>query len=44
MAAMNRIPDALWAAPVQGTNLRGRTLGDELGETPTLFVFVRHLG
>jgi hypothetical protein len=30
--------------PVFGANLRGRTFREELGQGPTLLVFLRHFG
>lgn len=41
---MKNIPDALLAHPIEGVNLSGKTLGEELGDSPKLLVFVRHFG
>ncbi len=30
--------------PVRGRNLQRKTLGENLGSTPTLLVFLRHFG
>jgi hypothetical protein len=38
------LPEGLLERPVEGRRLRGRTLGEELGEEPTLVVFLRHFG
>lgn len=39
-----QIPDAVLDGPVTGTNLVPGRLRDQLGETPTLLVFLRHFG
>ena len=41
---MERIPDALLARYVNGVNLMPGTLRDQLGDAPTLLVFLRHFG
>ena len=41
---MKHLPEPLLEIPVQGTRLRGASLGDQLGPKPTLFVFLRHFG
>jgi AhpC/TSA antioxidant enzyme len=41
---VNRIPDPLLARYVNGVNLMPGTLRDQLGERPTLLVFLRHFG
>jgi len=41
---MKKIPPALLDRPVSGYNLAGATLREELGDTPTLLVFLRHFG
>lgn len=41
---MERIPDEVLDRPVDGLNLRGGTLREVLGETPTVVAFLRHLG
>lgn len=38
------IDDALLAAPAAGVNLRAGTLADQLGDGPTLWIFLRHFG
>jgi hypothetical protein len=38
------IPSNLLESPVAGLNLRGGTLGGEIGSKPTLLVFLRHFG
>jgi hypothetical protein len=40
---MERLSPELLAQPVEGVNLRGRTLREEL-DSPTLIVFLRHFG
>ena len=32
------------ALPIEGRNLQGATLGEELGEEPTILAFLRHFG
>ena len=44
MNTMLRIDDDLRGASIQGRNLRGSSLGEELGEETTLLAFLRHLG
>ena len=41
---MTQIPDTVLDLPIEGVNLRGATLRQELGNEPTLLVFVRHFG
>jgi hypothetical protein len=41
---MNEIPAELLDAPVAGINLVPGRLRDQLGPTPALLVFLRHLG
>ncbi|MEM7199254.1 MAG: hypothetical protein AAF628_03250 [Planctomycetota bacterium] len=41
---MNQIPDGVWTRPIAGRNLGAASLGEEVGESPTLLVFLRHLG
>jgi hypothetical protein len=41
---MSKIPAKVLQTPVQGRSLQGATLADVLGESPTLLVFLRHLG
>lgn len=42
---MQVIPVDLWAAQdLTGRNLQATSLADELGDDPTLLVFLRHLG
>jgi len=44
-AAMNQIPDSAWTASgLARRNLPDGTLGDAIGEDPTLLIFLRHLG
>jgi hypothetical protein len=38
------LPSDVLARPVQGRRLKGRTLGEEIGEEPTLVAFLRHFG
>ena len=38
------IPADILDAPVEGLNLQGGTVGDQLGDAPTLVVFLRHFG
>jgi hypothetical protein len=40
---MERLDDAL-GKTIEGRNLTGRTLSEEIGDAPTLLVFLRHLG
>ena len=44
MDISNPIPAEVLALPVDGVNLRAGTLGDQIGEEPTLLAFLRHLG
>ena len=39
-----QIPTEVLARPVRGTNLKHATLGECLGQGPTLLVFLRHFG
>lgn len=41
---MKQIQAALLNMPVTGLNLQPGTLRDQLGQTPTLLVFLRHYG
>ena len=41
---MNLISEQLLNHPIEGVNLSGRTLKEELGDVPKLLVFVRHFG
>ncbi|MGQ9804572.1 MAG: SelL-related redox protein [Chlorobiales bacterium] len=41
---MKNIPDFLLDHPIEGVNLSGQTLKEELGDFPKLLVFVRHFG
>jgi len=42
---MEQIPEAVWASPVTSRlNADNHTLAEELGEQPTLLIFLRHLG
>lgn len=45
---MNRerieLPPAVLERPVEGYRLVGATLGENLGERPTLLAFLRHFG
>ncbi len=41
---MNHIPDELLARFVSGVNLMPGSLRDQLGDAPTLLVFLRHFG
>ena len=38
------IPTDILQSPVEGLNLRGPTLADQLGDRPALLVFLRHFG
>ena len=38
------LPDESLDRPIDGIGLRGRTLREELGNEPTLLVFLRHFG
>jgi hypothetical protein len=40
----NTIPADILETPVEGLNLREGTLADQLGDAPTLVVFLRHFG
>lgn len=44
MQRTTSISDATLDMPIEGVNLRGKTLREELGTQPTLLVFVRHFG
>ncbi len=41
---MHEIPAPVWTAEVRGSNLKGSSLAEEIGEAPTRLVFLRHLG
>ncbi|HYE17101.1 MAG TPA: peroxiredoxin-like family protein [Tepidisphaeraceae bacterium] len=41
---MQTVPADILHAPVTGRNLRPGTLGDQLGDRPTLLAFLRHFG
>jgi hypothetical protein len=41
---MNLISEQLLNHPIEGVNLSGRTLKEELGDVPKLLVFLRHFG
>ncbi|PIO48254.1 MAG: hypothetical protein CMR00_05730 [[Chlorobium] sp. 445] len=41
---VSTIPDHILDLPISGINLRANTLREELGNDPTLLVFVRHFG
>ncbi|MCW5851144.1 MAG: hypothetical protein KIT87_13800 [Anaerolineae bacterium] len=38
------IPPLVFQQPVEGVNLQPGPLGGQLGDTPTLLVFLRHFG
>jgi hypothetical protein len=38
------IPKTILETPIAGVNLNANTLRQELGETPTVLVFLRHFG
>jgi len=40
----DQIPRDILESPVEGLNLREGTLADQLGDAPTLVVFLRHFG
>jgi hypothetical protein len=42
---MNQIPEAAWHASVQARqHIKPRPFATEIGEQPTLLIFLRHLG
>lgn len=41
---MKQIPQAILDRPVEGVNLQPGSLRDQLGDRPTLLVFLRHFG
>lgn len=41
---IKQIPAQLLDKVVTGVNLRAGTFGDQLGDSPTLLVFLRHFG
>ncbi|MGN6561692.1 MAG: hypothetical protein ACTHMJ_01330 [Thermomicrobiales bacterium] len=41
---MERIPEGMLALPVSGVNLAPGTFGEQIGDQPTLLVFLRHFG
>lgn len=41
---MQFIPNQILETPITGVNLLEATLRQELGETPTVLVFLRHFG
>lgn len=41
---MDTIPSKLLSEPISGVNLTGNTLGQEIGSSETLLVFLRHFG
>ena len=41
---MSTIPADIWQRPVTGYNLRGATLGEVVGTSRRLLVFLRQLG
>lgn len=43
-ATLARVPAWLLDRPVSGWNLAGGTFREELGDQPTLLVFLRHFG
>ena len=38
------IPEHILTQPIEGLNLTASTLGEQIGTTPTLLVFLRHFG
>jgi hypothetical protein len=44
MGEKRRLSADVLEGPVRGRRLRGRTLGQELGDETTLVVFLRHFG
>ena len=38
------IPPSVFQQPVEGVNLQPGTLADQVGDRPTLLVFLRHFG
>jgi hypothetical protein len=41
---MKSIPKEILDTPVTGVNLKPGTLREQVGETPTVLVFLRHFG
>lgn len=41
---MNEISQDLLEIPIEGVNLTGETLADQIGDRPTLLIFLRHFG
>ncbi len=41
---MDTIDKSILDLPVEGVNLKPGTLRDQIGDQPTLLVFLRHLG
>jgi len=41
---MPEIGTDILQSAITGLNLRGQTLGEELGDSPALMVFLRHFG
>ena len=41
---MQHLDPSLLTSPTVGVNLQPGTLHDQLGDTPTLLVFLRHFG
>ena len=41
---METMPATLWQRPVTGLNLHPGTLADQVGQQPSLLVFLRHFG
>jgi hypothetical protein len=41
---MKVVPSETWTTPVTGVNLAPGRLADQIGERPTLLVFLRHFG
>ena len=44
MKTGNAVPDKVLDRPIEGSNLAGATLREELGNEPRLLVFLRHFG
>ncbi len=42
--ALRRLPRELLDAPVRGVGLRGDTVAAEVGDEPTVWIFLRHFG
>lgn len=41
---MHSVDNSAWTRQVEGVNLKPGTLADQVGDGPTLLVFLRHFG